>query len=160
MRLDEPYIQRLHDNVFVIHIPKAVTDKQIDEVTKKIIPVVIAQQEGVYCAISGYDSDERELYQIPEVTTLCQRLVDRGFISILATSTLMEKEEKPWARGFFGAMEIWAIANGHLTHAGDLTIEPTIFQRFLDSLTLANATARKLEPRARDGQHRTRVSFN
>lgn len=82
-------------NEVVCHMHKSVTDEEIESVICLAIPDVMKEDRGWLCAINGYDDDERELYQIPEAIALCQRFVKCGLISILTTSTLMEKQERP-----------------------------------------------------------------
>lgn len=140
---------------FIIHVPSLVTDLEIDDMIRGTLPIVRSQGEGFVCAIYGHDNDKRELYQIPEVTVLCQRLVKRGFISILNVSTLLEKEDKPWLGSGFGALEIWAIAKGLFSESGDLDIDHDTFGRFWKDLDESNKIAEKLEHTTSDGMHRT-----
>jgi hypothetical protein len=71
-------------------------------------------------SISGYDSDPRELGEIPEVRDFCARLVRLGFIADMEPSMLfrLRDEGRPVTSGIpFGAMEIWLSSQGK--HKGE-----------------------------------------
>lgn len=151
-------VQQLEDNIIALHIPNTITDDEIESLIRQCMPECQKTQQGCVCSIWGYDADDRELYQIPEVTVLCKRFVDLGLISIMHVSSLMDKEEKPYISRFFGAMEIWAVATGALNAEGDLTIDEPQSKQFLADLDKANKRAGILCcPTIKDGQHRTRV---
>lgn len=139
-----------------VHIPKDITDNEIDDLIRQILPKVMKSQVGCVCGVYGYDFDDRELYEIPEAIALAKRLVDLGFIAMAHTSTLMDKEEKPEIAKLFGAFEIWAMATGRLDANGDLDEEGrNVFLRDLDK---ANKRAGSIAfPTITDGQHRTKV---
>ncbi len=141
----------------IFHIGKDITDEEIDDLTRQALSLALQQAKGCCCALAGYDFDERELYQIPEAINLCKRLCDRGFISAMHTSTLMDRDELPQLRRFFGAMEVWAIATGNLSYDGDLEIDKENFDVFLKALDRANQVSNELLPKTTDGQHRTRI---
>ena len=166
-------VVQLPDNMIAVHIPKDITDEEIDDLIRQIMPKVMKSEIGCVCGIYGYDFDERELYQIPEAITLAKRLVERGFISITHTSTLMDKEEKPHIAKLFGAFEIWGMATGRLAENGDLDVDEAGRNEFLAALDVdeagrneflaaldrANKKAKNiLFPTITDGQHRTRIS--
>lgn len=69
--------------------------------------------QHVRCSITGYDSDPRELWDIPEVAPLCQRLVDMGFISYLDFGNVpfMEPVSDNMA---LGAAEVLLFAAGRM----------------------------------------------
>lgn len=140
-------------NEVACHIHKDVTDEEIEEIISLALPDVEKENRGWVCAINGYDDDERELYTIPEAIELCKRLVKLGLISILTTSTLIEKDERPWISKHLGAIEIWAIATGYLDANGELVLTKKNFAEFQRVLADANNLVTKV---TKDGQHRTR----
>ncbi len=147
------------DGVIMLHIPPDITDSQIDESIKCLWDEVVEKNQGCVAAFGGYDDDERELYNIPEVAILCKRLVDRGFISLLWPSTLLSKKERPDLGGFFGAFEVWAISKNMFTYEGTLDVEIKVFNDFVhkvlvQSNEICDATVRG---GIVDGQHRTRI---
>lgn len=150
--------QRLPDGHIALHLPKDITDEEIDELIRIGMPQAMKKGIGVACAVYGYEFDERELYEIPEAIVMAKRLVERGFIGIMHVSTLMDKKEKPYLAKLFGAMEIWAMATGHLDSNGDLNINEDEIKDFLADLDKANKRAGAIAfPTITDGQHRTKI---
>jgi hypothetical protein len=95
----------------------------------------------VVCTISDYDNDPRELYEIPEVRTFCQRLVDIGciadpdaFTSVPGASAL------PLPVGL-GAFEVWALSQGLVPQAGTLDVTEAMLTRFRAVLRECNRRA-------------------
>ena len=102
------------------------------------------------CAISGFDDDPRELYEIPEVRSFCGRLVDYGFISgldLTANSELRDAIGLPTdpilARcKMLGALEVWLVACNLVARTVDgqfaATITIHMFREFVDVLRKAD----------------------
>lgn len=150
--------QQLPDKHIALHLPKDITDEEIDELIRLGMPRCMELGVGIACAVYGYDFDERELYEIPEAVAMAKRLVDRGFIAIMHVSTLQDREEKPYLRKLFGAIEIWAMASGRLDENGNLFLAEEETPLFLADLDKANKKAGAIAfPTIKDGQHRTKV---
>lgn len=69
-------------------------------------PRVVRDGAPMYCSVSGYDYDPRELWEIPEVVRLCQRIVDSGWLSLLRVNL---DDRHP---AFWGAWDVYATARG------------------------------------------------
>jgi len=148
----------LQDNTIALHLPTHITDKDIDDLIRQVMPKVLQYQQGCVCAFIGFDNDPRELFEIPEAIEFAKRLIDSGFISMLHISTLMEKEEKPYLAKVFGAMEVWALGTGCLTKDGDLSIGEAESKEFLAALARGNRKkALTVYPTTTDGMHRTKI---
>jgi hypothetical protein len=89
-------------------IPKNATNIDLIRLIKQGFELTQKNQKGCFFTISGYDFDERDLSEIPEVKELCKRAVELGLMSVLIVSTLMEDKE---ARAF-GALEMWGLVKG------------------------------------------------
>lgn len=139
-------------NVIIYQIEKDLTDAEFIEVIRKFWPIVSTKNRGVYSSIFGYDEDPRELWQIPEVKILCERLVNLGFISILEPTTLFTEEKGFDA--FFGALEIWALSKGLFTFQGDLEMTPELFNEFKVVLSQSNMKVLKWVSTVKEGQNR------
>lgn len=111
------------------------TSEQLIDLMRGAKSVVLASGEGAVLTISGFDSDPRELFEIPEVVALCRDLVSIGFISVLKVSTLLERDEI--VGRFYGALEVWAIATGKMTSL-DLEITRPMIDQLKAELALSN----------------------
>jgi hypothetical protein len=85
-------------------------DDELKEIIHRIYPRVCKEQQGCLVTISGYCNDPRELWEIPEAIDFCQRLIDVGFISILAPIAQIALP----GTSAFGAIEVWFVANGRI----------------------------------------------
>jgi hypothetical protein len=99
------------------------TDDELVDLMKQMRRVR-QSDSGVHitCAIHGYDEDPRELWELPEVRTFSQRLIDLGFIADLDFAPHWDKElsQRP-GQGGLGATEIWLLAAGRLAQTLALT---------------------------------------
>ena len=134
-----------------MHIPKDITNEQIISLIQQYLPLAL-QKQGFICAITGYDDDKRELYQIPEAIELFKRLCNTGFISVLHVSTLLD-ENHPEISRLFGALEIWAIKEGYLDSSGNFNVNQEIFDKFTVELNKSNKIADEQMPTIKDGAH-------
>lgn len=92
----------------------------------------------VGCTISGFGSDKRELWQIPEVVAFCKRLTRIGFMAGLDVSYTFPKDIplstpiKP-----MGSLDLWLIAQGMARALIVLTEEK--WNQFLKELEYQNS---------------------
>jgi hypothetical protein len=112
------------------------------------------RSHGVQCvraAVKGYEDDPREMWEIPEVRQLCQRLVDLGVIAVLELSDFCpehpklqrdHREGKATPMGP-GALEVWLLAKGRVT-GGKTTLTADDLNAFVEDLDLAIRTCKRL----------------
>lgn len=86
------------------------SDDELKECIHKAHPRCVKTGRGCLITVNGYDRDKRELWQIPEVKTFFDRLIDIGFLSVME---LMAQEALPGSPGF-GAVEVWMLATGQI----------------------------------------------
>jgi hypothetical protein len=67
---------------------------------------------NIVMLVNGYDSDPRELWEIPEALALFRRLIDTGFISYLDPGHVPGVSEP--AEGGFGAAEVIFSVEGRM----------------------------------------------
>lgn len=97
----------------------------------------------VVVIVHGYDEDSRELWEIPEVAVLFQRLVASGFISYLDISPSLSKEEAMKDCPGFGSLEVWLIARGEMKTHLQLTADH--LGKFQEELEKSNEIADQFE---------------
>lgn len=83
---------------------------------------------NVVCCIDGFDQDQRELFEIPEVRAFCRRLVGQGFISYLSLTTFYTVDQSLVGSGW-GALEVWMCGEGRLKREVELDLE--LFDRLM-----------------------------
>jgi hypothetical protein len=103
-----------------LHEHKVVALKDLEKM-KECYPVIAI-------TIYGFDSDSRELYQIPEARDFCRRLVDLGFIIAMEAST----QTTLGTADALGALETWLIAEGLCEPTGACLIDAELRREFLD----------------------------
>ncbi len=96
------------------------TDDELKECIHRMYPKAVNSEQGFLLTISGYDQDPRELWEIPEVITFFNRLIDIGFLGLLA---LNAQTVMPGTPGF-GAAEVWMVATGKITRRAKFPILP------------------------------------
>lgn len=84
------------------------TDDELKNIIVSLTRLIRAHGKPFVLFISGYDNDQRELWEIPEVQSLCERLVNSGFISLLETGL---PTGAPYA---LTAFRVWKIAKGEM----------------------------------------------
>jgi len=134
-------------------------NSNINDLIRATLPIVLKEQKYWVCAIGGYEDDERELYEIPEVRAYCRRLVDEGFIASLHPTTLFFQDKNPEIKNYLGGVEVWAIGEGLLDSGGSFYLTPEIFKEWEGLLKKAEKKALALV-RPQDGQHGASVSFS
>jgi len=135
-------------DIMVLALEPKMSDEEIKDNIRMMLPICISRKAGFCLTISGFDSDKRELWQIPEAIAFMKRLVDFGLIACLEVSTsgkftsIIERygvEELPG----FGALEVWLGGTQQLA-SGDNNIEKTTMDRFFDELKIANSKAKAI----------------
>ncbi len=66
--------------------------------------------DQITCTIRGFENDERELFEIPEVRQFCDWLVELGFISFLDFETMFSATKPNSVFAGWGASEVWLCA--------------------------------------------------
>lgn len=158
MKLPDYMVTHTPNGTPIAHIASDISDNGIDNLIRMTLPSILQKDTYWVCAISGYEYDERELYEVAEVRAFCRRLVERGFIASLHVSTLLLQEELPELETYLGGVEIWAIGENMLTRTGDFQITSEIFEQFALLLNKAEKRAVALV-RPQDGQHGASVLF-
>jgi len=103
------------------------TDDEIKECIHRMHPRAVKSGQGFLLTISGYDRDPRDLWEIPNDITFFNKLIDIGFLSVLAINA---QAVMPGTPGF-GAMEVWMIATGKITRRAKVPITPEDFKTVL-----------------------------
>lgn len=86
------------------------SDDELKECIHRVMPHCLKTERGCLISVNGYDRDSRELWEIPEVKTFFNRLIDIGFLSVME---LMAQQAMPGTSGF-GAVEVWMVATGRI----------------------------------------------
>ena len=135
------------------------TNSEIKEAIQYAVAIYNKNKKKFHISISGYDDDQRELYEIPEVVDFCKRLCDIGFIAIAQVSTTCsDLLENDYEENFgLGALEIWMFANDLM---GD-SISQQNLDLFFKCLKEAcqKATVISEEPPYKTGMGKFEVTF-
>lgn len=117
----------------VVAVEQEQTDDDLRRVMAGIDPIVKKNGMGFVLTISGWDSDPRDLWEIPEAINLCKRLVDTGFISLLEVSTQsgLKSDYMPDDCPGLGALEIWLMANGRV-RKGQQDLDRNTIETFMN----------------------------
>lgn len=96
---------------------------------------VVTNSAPIYATISGHGSDPRDLWEIPEVASLCRRAIESGLISLMIPNIGAERTAE-----LLGAWDVWALATGKLVD-GVSELTPTVLDEFNTMLSAANERA-------------------
>lgn len=134
----------MSSDIMILALEPKMTDNEIKDAIQQMMPICLSKKSGFCLSISGFDSDKRELWQIPEAIAFMKRLVDFGLIAGLEVSTQGEglvREEfgVPLLPGF-GALEVWLGGTGRLI-TGSNDLNQDLMQEFFAELNRANAKA-------------------
>lgn len=134
-------------DIMILALEPKMTDNEIKDAIQQMMPICLAKQSGFCLTISGFDSDKRELWQIPEAIAFMKRLVDFGLIAGLEVSTqgegMIREEFGLKSLPGFGALEVWMGGTEKLiTGSNDLSQE--LIQEFFAALNVANAKAKAI----------------
>lgn len=123
------------------------SDFEIKECIKTLIPVCTTKRQGFCLTINGFDKDRRELWQIPEAICFMRRLCELGFISALEVSTtcadFFKERYKVDKLPGFGAIEVWMCATDRMAN-GKNGLDRATFTAFYADLDRANGIAEKI----------------
>lgn len=121
----------------LLALPTSATDS---ELLAQMRAMEASRKSGVkYVALTifGFDSDPRELWQIPEVQAFCRRLVDIGLIGLLDLA--LHTAEDPSVHMYWGGLMVWACAEGLLR--ASITLNPKQQEQFWGALAAAKTKA-------------------
>lgn len=124
-------------DAMIVQLNAVESKDELVQMMVELYPKAIEANQGFHLTIGGYDDDPRELYEIPEVIEFFKLLVEIGFLSTLTVSTHLELEGETPDRLGIGALEVWLMANGHLTK-GIREIDFTKFENFMSFLNESN----------------------
>jgi hypothetical protein len=117
------------------------TDDEIKECIHKMHHRAVESEQGFLLTIAGYDKDPRCLWEVPEVVAFCQRLIDIGFLSVLAVYA----ESIPGLEGAgFGAMEVYMIASGRIKARAKYPITEEDFRHVMKLVEESNVKCAKI----------------
>jgi hypothetical protein len=125
----------------VYEVDTTVTKPELEDAVRRLGRGVLDSGRPYYMLIGGFDEDARELWEIPEVAALCQRIIDSGFIGLLGDN---EELGRP---GFVDARMCFALAKGSMvTHEGMGQVFQTeaLNIEFIQALGAANETVDRL----------------
>lgn len=144
-------------DIMVLALGADMTDDEIKDCIQQMMPICIAKGSGFCLTISGFDQDQRELWQIPEAIAFMKKLVNIGLIAGLEVSTqskdMVRKEFGLDSLPGFGALEIWLGGTGRLV-SGDNDLSPELISTFFQELNTANTKAKAIcaEPPYKSGR--------
>jgi len=136
-------------DLLCISLEVCMSDEEIKECIRNMIPVCIEKKQGFCLTIDGFCKDERDLWNIPEAVVFMKRLCKLGFISVLEVSTtcpaLMKKEYENITEKLpgFGALEVWMCATNRM-ESGKNEMDKATIEIFLDHLNDSNIRAEKV----------------
>ena len=120
------------------------SDSEIKECIRIMIPVCIQKQQGFCLTINGFDYDHRELWQIPEAVSFMKRTCEFGLISALEVSTtckdLIREEYNLSKLPGFGAIEVWMCATARMANGAN-GLDLNTLSSFYSDLDAANKAA-------------------
>jgi hypothetical protein len=94
--------------VFELHSTD--TLEELEASTREAAPKVLADKNPFYATVSGYDHDPRELWQVPEVVALFERVIASGMIGLLGDNR--ELGDKSAIGGFIDYRGAFLLARG------------------------------------------------
>jgi hypothetical protein len=134
----------------LVHVPLSLryTDDELIDQMLQLRQMRQTGRRGVcVCNFTDFDDDPRELHEIPEVKTFCQRLLNLGFIADLDVTTSI-KELSPFKEWplpgvlvGLGAFEIWGLAEGRIVALGKCEFSRADLEKFLSVLNGCNRKA-------------------
>lgn len=102
----------------------------------------------LYATIGGYDLDARDLWQIPEVSVLCQRVIKVGLVSLLEPNIGDQRIPQ-----LLGSADIFALA--HRLHrdapgvGATFDLPPSVLRQYHDAMRKARVKAARITNAAR-----------
>jgi hypothetical protein len=117
-------------------------ESEIRSLVAKTAKIARDSNRPFYLAIDGYDSDPREIWQIPEAVALCKRMAQHGMMSSLDPGKLPETRKLPG----FTALQLWSISTGRIAPDGTCEVTKETYDLFIQDLLKSNATAEGIPP--------------
>jgi hypothetical protein len=127
----------------VVDLGLDATDADLVEQMRHMQEYREAGFKRVGCSIRGYDTDSRELWQIPEVVEFCKKLVRIGFIAGLDVSFTFPPNQPPLPVPVapIGSLDIWLVAKGHMKEDGTVEITVDLLDQFKKELQYLNTVS-------------------
>lgn len=119
----------------VVNVRVDDTDQEIAQFIREMRRNRADGTKEILCTIDGYSEDDRELWEIPEVRTLCKRLLTSGFASNLDAGNVPGKK---FARAW-GAAEVYLCSEGKLKKVTEWTLE--LFDEFINAWARYNGVS-------------------
>jgi hypothetical protein len=126
-------------NLVMLVVPIEITDAQLNGLIVNTTRMVLEAELPCWLIIPSFDDDPRELWEIPEVKTLCSRLVESGFISVLGILPTQSSQ-----RGLLSGYTVWKMSLGEITDYGPYRITSEDMEEFYEVLMEANAKCDRL----------------
>lgn len=117
----------------ILDINKDMTAQEMRAKIKELIAIIEVTQRGFHLSVNGYDQDPRDLWEIPKAIALLQRVWDTGLAALL----------EPSSKETLGALEVWMIITGRITHQGQYSITQQIRDQFIHELMACNRRCRQ-----------------
>jgi hypothetical protein len=114
------------------------TDAELRGMTAAMRKLALDTNNPFWLLIHGYDDDQRELWEIPEVAELCRRLVEVGFIAVMHVA---QKPNDPDVA--LSALQVWLMSKGMLATGGQ-DVPADTFNKFWSDLMKSNYRADEL----------------
>lgn len=122
-------------------------DEDLEEIFVSCIPSILMGGDPFTVKFTGYDHDEREVWEIDEVVEQCRKILEIGGISVLDVLAEEDPDEerdsgpkKVWQAKGLGALHLWAIGKGCLGKIVGVPFEGIrhILSEFVEDLHRSN----------------------
>jgi hypothetical protein len=128
----------------VVAIHPSLNDQELIILMSDALKNINKGSRPITITISGFETDRRELYQIPEVAQFCKRLLDLGFVSIQEVATTFRTIPESYDPYALGAFEVWQIANNKMKKTMEYSEVGEHFETFYNELSKYNEQCDKL----------------
>jgi hypothetical protein len=138
--------------VKLVEVNTLMTENDLKGIIRGLYPMVKGTDSGAYLSVSGYDSDPREVYDIPEVVELFKKCVKLGLISLLECTVTLKNYIKPSFEGFgIAAFEVWWIAKGgKMNKESTSHVTKETLAQFIDEWLASNAVCDRVYQESSD----------
>ena len=125
-------------DVLVTAVEVDLTDAQLKAALLGMGLFLTENQVGGFIAISGYDDDPRPIWKIPECVSLCRRLYDLGFMTVLDVGLELGPDKQDLG---ITAIHLWCIVHGRMDNEVELSAADLM--AFTRDLVASNERFRK-----------------